>query len=80
MSLIPNETPLEISVVPGNYMAVTIALGILLCLEPDLPVFRASLEIRRSSLKKGFFFDTYCFWLELQSNETGKKQKLMRKV
>lgn len=76
MSLIPNETPLEISVVPGNYMAVTIALGILLCLEPDLPVFRAS----QVKFKKGFFFDTYCFWLELQSNEIGKKQKLMRKV
>lgn len=54
MSLIPNETPLEISVVPGNYMAVTIALGVLLCLEPDLPVFRRFTWNSQVKFKKVF--------------------------
>lgn len=72
MSLIPNETPLESSVMPGNYMAVTIALGTLLCLEPDIPVFPHVTGNSQVKFKKRLF-DTYCFWLELQSNEAGKK-------
>lgn len=40
MSLTPNETPLENAIAPGNYTVVRFALGILLCLEPDLPVGR----------------------------------------
>lgn len=55
MSLIPNETPLENSVMAGNYRVATVALGILLCLEPDLPSPTTSLEILRSTLKKIFF-------------------------
>lgn len=49
MSLIPNETPLENSVMPGNYRVATVALGILLCLEPDLLSPTTSLEILRST-------------------------------
>lgn len=74
MPLIPNETPLENSVVPGHCVVETIALGILLRLEPDWPVFCYFTWKLQVKFKKRFFFlDTSCFWLELQSNEAGKK-------
>lgn len=39
MSLIPNETLIENSVVLGKYRDITFAQGIQLCLEPHVPAF-----------------------------------------
>lgn len=54
MSLMPNETSLGYSVVPGNYgnfVVVTIALGAALHLEPDRSI-SASPEMLRPGSKK----------------------------
>lgn len=70
--LTPNETSLEYSLVPGNYVVVTIALGTALHLEPDQLVsplpWNAQVRFQKDA------FDTYCFWLELQRSRAGKKE------
>lgn len=90
MSLIPNERPLENSVVPGNCMVVNVCPGHLTLLGTrftSLPPLHLQFsghsekklknKILRSTLKR--IFDIEHFWQELQSNEAGKKQKLMRR-
>lgn len=71
MSLIPNETRLENSFVLGNYRDVMFAQGIRLCLEPHAPAFLHFAWNSQVKFKKIFW---HCFWLELWSNEAGKKE------